>query len=104
MAVIRKPAVVKALIIAGSGRCHSVSTQLWPLGLVVSAFLRAEDEDESAGTGRALDRDVEMDLLLNPRPSWPTVAGRKLECQARRELVGGDHDPVIAPVGDDRMR
>jgi hypothetical protein len=37
MAVIRKPAVVKALIIAGSGRCHSVSTQLWPLGVVVSA-------------------------------------------------------------------
>jgi hypothetical protein len=35
MAVIRKPAVVKALIIAG--RCHSVSTQLWPLGVVVSA-------------------------------------------------------------------
>jgi hypothetical protein len=69
-------------------------------------FLRADDQDESAGTGRALDRDVEVELLLNRRirPSWPTVAGRKLECQARRELVGGDHDPVIAPVGDDPMR
>ncbi len=36
MAAIRKPAVVKALIIAGSGRCQNVSTQLWPLGVVFS--------------------------------------------------------------------
>jgi len=36
MAAIRKPAVVKALIIAGSGRCQYVSTKLWPLAVVTS--------------------------------------------------------------------
>lgn len=37
MAAIRKPAAVKALVIAGSVRCQSVSVKLWPLGAVVSA-------------------------------------------------------------------
>jgi hypothetical protein len=41
-------------------------------------FLRADGQDESAGTDRALDHDVEVELLLNRRirPSWPTVAGK----------------------------
>lgn len=36
MAAIRKPAVVKALVMAGSGRCQSSIVKLWPLKVVVS--------------------------------------------------------------------
>ena len=65
-------------------------------------FLRPEGQYARLGGGYVFDHDVQVDLLRDRgiRPCGRAVVWGELEGQARRGVVGGHHNPVVALVSD----
>jgi hypothetical protein len=63
-------------------------------------FLRAQREHSWGSGCDVLDHDVEVELLGygGIGPGRELITWRTLECQARRRVVGGDHNPVVVAV------
>lgn len=63
---------------------------------------RTEFQGARAGRGHVLHHDVQVHLLRHGRirPRRRPVVARELECQARCRIVGSNHNPVVALIGD----